>query len=138
MAAGAFIGVALYRRSFLDLLDEDDFSVIPVWKRGIKRGRRIGVLEADCFWRDIGTPEALAAIHFDCIDGTAPLDVDSQLYIDRQTGRCHLRTLPGALLDGIGSHAWVETARIGENVRISRSVVFPGSTIRAGEGPSKT
>jgi MurNAc alpha-1-phosphate uridylyltransferase len=132
MATAAFIGAVLYRRSFLDLLDPDDFSVVPVWKRCIETGRRIGVLEVDCFWRDIGTPAALAAIHFECIDGTISLDVDSRLCIDREACRCFPRTLPGHLLRGIGSYAWVETAGIGENTRISRSVVFAGSTIKAG------
>jgi NDP-sugar pyrophosphorylase family protein len=40
--------------------------------------------------------------------------------------------LPGHLLCSIGSYAWVETTGLGENARISSSVVFAGSTI--GEG----
>ena len=132
MATAAFIGAALYRRSFLDILDPDDFSVVPVWKRGIKRGQRIGVLEVDCFWRDIGTPAALASIHFECIDGTIPLDVDHRLCINRKARRCFPRMLPGHLLCSIGSYAWVETTGLDENARISSSVVFAGSTIGAG------
>jgi MurNAc alpha-1-phosphate uridylyltransferase len=133
MVAGAFIGAALYRPSFLDELRRDDFSIVPVWKRMSGRGNRIGVIEVPrCFWRDIGTPGALAGIHFDCIDGTAPLAVDSRLSIDRAEGRCCLRRLKRRLKRTLGPHAWVETAAIGDDVRIVNSVVFPGARIEAG------
>ena len=133
MASGAFIGAALYRPSFLDLLDKDDFSVVPVWKRGIDRGFKIGVLEVEnCFWRDIGTPAALARAHFDCIDGTTPLAVPDRLSIDREGGRCFLRTMPEHTRRALGRHAWVETEDMGEDVRVSESVVFPGVNLTAG------
>ncbi len=133
MASGAFIGAALYRPSFLDLLDSRDISVVPVWKRGIDRGLQIGILEvADCFWRDIGTPAALARIHFDCIDGATPVDVPDRLSIDREGGRCFLRSMPEHVFRALGRHAWVETDQVGENVRISQSVVFPGVNLTAG------
>jgi NDP-sugar pyrophosphorylase family protein len=133
MASGAFIGAALYRRSFLRLLNNRDFSIVPVWKRGIDRGWQIGIIEvANCFWRDIGTPAALARAHFDCIDGTTPLDVPDRLSIDREGGRCFLRSMPEHSRRALGRHAWVETEQVGEDVRISESVVFPGVNLAAG------
>jgi NDP-sugar pyrophosphorylase family protein len=132
MAAGAFIGAALYRRSFLDLLNSDDFSVVPVWKRAVCEGRRIGVLETDGFWRDIGTPSALAAIHFDCLDGSAPLDIGPGLIVDHQAPCCYPSSLPEHLREAAGPYAWVESDRIGKDSRISRSIVFKGGEIAPG------
>ena len=133
MARGAFIGAALYRREFLDLLRPDDFSIVPVWKRCSEQGCGIGILEMrHCFWRDIGNPEALAAVHFGLLDNSVDLDIDSQLYIDRPGRRCFPKRLPARLRPSIGPLAWVESAGIGEGALISRSIVFPETEDRGG------
>ena len=97
-AQADFIGAALYRREFLDELLSGDFSVVPVWKRMRNQGLGVGVITVDkCFWRDIGTPEALAAAHFDLLDGKIRLEVPADLRIDRTRKRCFPASFPESL-----------------------------------------
>ena len=120
-----FIGAALYRRRFLDVLTEGDFSVVPVWKRATERGFPVGVLEVDnCYWRDIGTPASLASIHFDALNGLVDLEAPPELVVDTERARCFHRDLPSGLQHCIGPFAWVEAKNIPEECRISRSVVY--------------
>jgi len=60
-----FTGVAFYRREFLDFVKEDDFSIVPIWKRASLAGRAPGIItpkKEASWWMDIGTHEALAKI----------------------------------------------------------------------------
>lgn len=126
-----FIGAALYRREFLDALLPGDFSIVSVWKRVRARGPDVGVLMVDeCYWRDIGTPESLAALHFDLLDGKVTLDVPESLHVDRVQKRCYPAGLPARLHRCIGSYAWVETSGLPPESRISRSVIYPEVRIK--------
>jgi mannose-1-phosphate guanylyltransferase len=128
IAPAEFIGAALYRREFLDLLQPDDFSVVPVWQRIITSGCSIGVtITEGCYWRDVGTHASLAEAHFELLDGRNDLDVPEWLVVDRETKRCFHRDLQPASLARLGPYSWVETPDIADGVRISRSVVFAGS-----------
>jgi NDP-sugar pyrophosphorylase family protein len=127
-----FIGAALYRREFLDALLPDDFSVVSVWKRAGARGHGVGVLMIDkCYWRDIGTPESLARLHFDLLDGTTALELPDSLCFDPAKKNCCPATLPPNLRQCIGSYAWVETADIPPGSRIARSIIYQGARIRS-------
>ena len=71
-----FTGVAFYRREFLDFVNADDFSVIPIWQRAAKQGRVPGIIvpeKSASWWMDIGTHEALAKIQADVNDGKVDL-----------------------------------------------------------------
>ena len=71
-----FTGAAFYRREFLDFVDGDDFSIIPVWKRAAERGNIPGVIipqKDSSWWMDIGTHEALAKIQDDVNGGRIDL-----------------------------------------------------------------
>jgi len=126
-----FIGAALYRREFLDALLPGDFSIVSVWKRVRARGQGVGVMLVDkCYWRDIGTPESLAAFHFDLLDGKTVLEVPGSLHIDREQKRCYPAALPKGQRQCIGNYAWVETDNVPSESRISRSVIYPGVTIQ--------
>jgi len=66
-----FTGIAFYRREFLDFVSEDDFSIVPVWKRAALAGYAPGIIVPDkdaSWWMDIGTREALAKIEAE-VDG---------------------------------------------------------------------
>jgi len=129
-----FIGAALYRREFLEALLPGDFSIVSVWKRVRARGQGVGVMLVDtCYWRDIGTPESLAAFHFDLLDGKTSLEVPGSLHIDREQKRCFPAALPKNLQQCIGNYAWVETADILPENRISRSVIYPGAAIQSND-----
>ena len=133
LITGEFIGAAVYRREFLEELGPEDFSIVPVWKRCREQERGIGIIEAPgCFWRDIGTPDALADVHYAIIDGKANIDVAPHLRLDRAQKRCYAERLPESLQQGVGEYGWVETEAIGPDARIARSMVFPGARIAAG------
>ena len=126
-----FIGAALYRREFLDDLLPDDFSIVSVWKRILARDRGVGVLLVDnCFWRDIGTPEALAGIHFDVLDGKTECAVPAALRIDRAGKRCFPLVLPDRLHPCVGRYGWVETREIPEGSHITHSIVYGNVSIK--------
>ena len=128
-----FIGAALYRREFLGALLPGDFSIIPVWKRVREQGLGVGVLNVDkCYWNDIGTPETLAAVHFDLLDGKTELEVPVSLCIDRTQKRCYPVSLPKRLLkDCLGRYAWVETSELPQETRISHSIIWEGAQLKS-------
>jgi mannose-1-phosphate guanylyltransferase len=71
-----FTGVALYKREFLDFVNADDFSVIPIWKRAAAGGRAPGIIvpeKSASWWMDIGTREALQKIQDDVNKGAVDL-----------------------------------------------------------------
>jgi NDP-sugar pyrophosphorylase family protein len=103
---------------------------VSVGKRAAARGRGIGVLIVDkCYWRDIGSPASLAALHYDLLDGTAALEVPAGLHVDRAGKRCFHVSLPEDRREGVGGYAWVEAAELPRGCRIARSVVYPGAAI---------
>jgi len=71
-----FTGVAFYRREFLDFVNKDDFSIVPIWKRASSAGRPPGIItpkKEASWWMDIGTHEALAKIEADVSGGRIDL-----------------------------------------------------------------
>ncbi len=129
-ACGAdFIGAALYKREFLELLTDDDFSIVPVWSRAFQKGIKTGVfLVQDGYWRDIGTPQSLAQLHFDVINNVVCLDVPDYLMVDSLKKYAVPRSVSGQDFPGL-ENAWVETESFGNANVISHSVVFKNSTI---------
>jgi NDP-sugar pyrophosphorylase family protein len=139
-AAGAeFIGAALYRREFLDLLAPDDFSIVPVWQRTSESGRAIVVtMVTDCYWRDVGTPASLAEAHFEIIDTRSPMEVADWLVLDYEGKRCHHRELSPALVERMGAYTWVETADVPEDAQISRCIILAGTWLEPGSAQHNT
>jgi NDP-sugar pyrophosphorylase family protein len=125
-----FIGAALYCREFLDALLPDDFSIVSVWKRVLARERGVGVMLIDkCYWRDIGTPESLAAVHFDLLDGKVDLETPATLCIDRTGKRCFPVTLPEQLRSCVGRYAWVESSDFPQGSTIAHSIVYQNAPL---------
>jgi mannose-1-phosphate guanylyltransferase len=125
-----FIGAALYRREFLDLLQPDDFSIVPVWKRIAQQGYPVEVLIVEnCYWRDVGTPASLAVAHFEAINGRHGLEIPGWLLVEREMKRCYHRDLKAASVDLLGPYSWVELSQLPEGVQVSRSVVLAGSQV---------
>jgi mannose-1-phosphate guanylyltransferase len=128
VTAADFMGAALYRREFLDLLQPDDFSVVPVWKRVRDLGYSVGVTVLDdCYWRDVGTPASLAAAHFESLAGVVDLDIPDFLRIDLASQRCLHKDLSPAAEPRIGSGSWVELTELPGTVMIEDSVVYAGA-----------
>jgi mannose-1-phosphate guanylyltransferase len=125
-----YIGAALYRREFIERMTADDFSVVPVWQRVKQQGHTIGVILIEpCYWRDAGTPESLAGLHFDVIDGTLELDLPDYLVLDRDNKRCFHRDLPEEARGRIGRYAWVETPVLDGKARFARVIVYQNANI---------
>ncbi len=67
-----FTGVAFYKREFLDFVNEDDFSIVPIWKRASSAGRPPGIIapkKEASWWMDIGTLDALKKIETEVKNG---------------------------------------------------------------------
>jgi mannose-1-phosphate guanylyltransferase len=130
VTAADFIGAALYRREFLDLLQPDDFSVVPVWKRIRDRGYPVGVTVLEnSYWRDVGTFASLAAAHFESLAGVVDLDIPDFLRIDPASKRCFHKDLSPAAEPRISSGSWVELRELPGTVRIDKSIVYAGSSL---------
>jgi NDP-sugar pyrophosphorylase family protein len=99
-----------------------------------EQGLGIGVCTVEKgFWRDIGTPESLAAVHFDLLDGKTGLEVPDSLRIDLARKRCHPIRLPERLKSCLGRYSWVETSDLPEKCRISYSIVYANAPIKTAE-----
>ncbi|NLG19510.1 MAG: NTP transferase domain-containing protein [Fibrobacter sp.] len=130
-ADALFIGAAIYRKEFLDLLTPFDFSIVPVWKRAVAAGNEVRLfVQQSGWWKDIGTPEALAAVHFSVLDAQSGIEAGEKLKINYAQKYC----VPEMLYERFfpGPYAWVETVNVGEGCRISRSVVLEGVEISGG------
>lgn len=134
-----FIGIALYRREFLSLVTGDDFSILPIWDRAQKYGMPISVIvESVGFWRDCGTPSALADIHFDILNGAIPLKPASYCRIDDKRKCCFpIEWASEQSTEYFGPYCWIEDPTLKLQNDVSRVIVFRGAdmtekTIRNG------
>jgi NDP-sugar pyrophosphorylase family protein len=130
VAEADFMGAALYRREFFDLLAPDDFSVVPVWKRIQEQEYSVGVKIVDnCYWRDVGTPASLAAVHFESLSGAIDLDIPDYLHIELMSKRCLHKDLSPAAEPRIGPGSWVELTELPGTVMIAGSIVYTGTRL---------
>jgi mannose-1-phosphate guanylyltransferase len=125
MGEAAFIGAALYKREFLDLVTTDDFSIVPVWKRAVEKQHSVIVnVQHSGFWRDIGNIGALAEIHFEQLDKKINLDIPQRLSFVAYEKICiptHCNHIDSNLS---GLYAWIETDKF-SNSTVRRSIVWP-------------
>jgi len=126
----AYIGAALYKREFLDLVTSNDFSIVPVWKRAVDKGLRVSVdMQNEGFWRDIGTIKALADIHFERIDKKIDIAIPPHLACYPDETVCIPSDRINRKSAFNGSYAWVETdAFTGSTV--DHSLIWPGTDIK--------
>jgi len=125
VASADFIGITLYRKEFLELITGEDFSIIPVWKRAQNHGMRVSVAIADDgFWRDLGTPLALAQAHFDLIDGLLPPFPPSCAGIDFQRKGRFPEVWEEERKALCGPYCWIDDPSFEPQPGESRLVVF--------------
>jgi NDP-sugar pyrophosphorylase family protein len=128
-----FIGMALYRREFLDAVEPEDFSITPVWERLIRRGANIKVyVQHDCRWFDCGAPRSLATVHFAVLDQRFAIDYADGYVHDTNRKRAYPAGCAPETLAALGEYCWTDTAEISPDADIARSVVFRGVHISAG------
>lgn len=124
-----FTGAAFYRREFLDFVDGSDFSIIPVWKRAAEKGLVPGIITpaSSCWWRDIGTPAALAQVHFDVLEGSLEMNVPEHFVVDKKNKVCSRAGVESALL---GPYSWYEPHTAPAGYSVSRSIVLGNGTVQ--------
>lgn len=130
-AGAEYTGIAFYKKEFLDLLTEQDFSILPVWKRSQQQGLPVKIIEVEhAYWIDLGTPATLAAIHFDVLDGKYEMAVPDELCVDRKTKKAFPRSLGASTVNNLGEYSWIDAPSIPASSRISQSVVFSDAIVQ--------
>ncbi len=125
----AFIGAALYKKEFLDLVTTDDFSIVPVWKRAIELGVTVLVsVQESGYWRDIGTINALADIHREFLNGTLSLDLPDNYYFDNVKKTVYPLLCKDHVEESLTS-SWVGTTLF-KGASITSSIIWPGTDVR--------
>ncbi len=134
-AVGAdFIGMAVYKRKIFDFISEEDFSIIPVWKRVIEREESIIVaVEDDIYWRDTGTPSALARIHFNVLEQSLDISVPNHMHVDHARKIAYPETLSQKAVSSLQAFTWTDSDDIASTADISHSVIFNNAVVRDGE-----
>lgn len=135
VAAGRadFVGIALYKSTYLELLSQDDFCIQPTWRRARERGCPVKVaLVEDFYWCDAGSPGTLAQCHFDVLDGRVDLPVADGLELDLESFRAWPKDMSADCREGFGRYVWTNSKEIGQGASLSRCVVFNGANVPDG------
>jgi NDP-sugar pyrophosphorylase family protein len=128
-----FMGIAFYRKEFLSVLLDDDFDIIPVWKRAQKKGMKVTVIDAGpVYWNDVGTPRSCAKVHFDVLDGTIKLPAPDTMIVDMKGKKAYPVSLDDQSLSRIGPYTWMNAPMIPDDTTFSRAVVFPDALVPNG------
>ncbi len=126
-----FIGMALYRKEFLSIIDSNDFSIVPIWKRAQNRGMKVSVIEAGpVYWIDTGSPRALARIHFDFLDEKIKMPITSMVYADIRNKKAFPVVFQRSQQNQLGPYSWVESSELPPGILLEHTVVFPDAEIR--------
>ncbi len=125
-----FIGLSFYRREFLSMVREDDFSLVPVWRRAVEGNLdvRVNVVEG-CRWYDVGSPSALAQVHYDVVSGQYSLPIPDGYTFDPSGKRCYPSTMTAGAVDALGSDVWCDSEDISPSASVRRSVVFTAAKV---------
>ncbi|MBD3346107.1 MAG: NTP transferase domain-containing protein [Chitinivibrionales bacterium] len=125
LGSADFIGVALYRKEFLELMRPDDFSILPIWKRAQENGLHVTVSIIDeLYWKDIGNPGEFAEIHFDFLEGKTPLDIPRDYVFDRERKVAFPAGLARDRAQQLKEHVWCDSASLPDDVVFFRSVIL--------------
>jgi NDP-sugar pyrophosphorylase family protein len=126
---GDFIGLAFYRREFLDIISADDFSIVPVWQRAVRQGIPIGVLECstETCWRDAGSVQSLAQLHFDALEGKCAVDFPQWMQYDKEKRSACNQIMETENKKYIGNYCWVETPSIDSEGTVENCVILSGA-----------
>ena len=125
---GDFIGMAFYKKEFLDCIEKDDFSIVPVWTRAAAMGQRVMLLEAhEIYWKDAGSPRELAQIHFDVLEKRATLSSPMDMIVNFEKKQAYPKSCSGKQISSFGANVWCEVEGIPEGIFIEKSVIMKGA-----------
>jgi mannose-1-phosphate guanylyltransferase len=129
VAEAAFIGAALYKREFLDLVTTGDFSIVPVWKRATELGAGVTVSVQDKgYWRDIGTIKALAEVHLEFLNGALSFDLSDDYFFDKVRKSVYPLHCKNHINESLEC-AWVGTSLF-KGASIKNSIIWPDTDVR--------
>jgi NDP-sugar pyrophosphorylase family protein len=125
-----FLGITFYKREFLDVVDGEDFSILPVWSRAQAKGHAVKIIDAgDAYWIDTGSPGKLARVHFDALDGTNTVAIPAHLKIDLESKIAYPESPVPSVAGNLGPYSWIECSKVPDSAAISRSVVFRDAVV---------
>jgi NDP-sugar pyrophosphorylase family protein len=128
-----FIGIAFYRKEFLSILSDDDFSIIPVWSRAREKGMAVTVLETGpVYWNDVGSPRALAQVHFDVLDCCINLPVPATQCVDTKEKKAYPASFGEDQKQRVGRYAWIDAMDIPRETTFSNAIVFADAVVPGG------
>ncbi|MGM0443592.1 MAG: nucleotidyltransferase family protein [Fibrobacterota bacterium] len=127
--ADSFIGLSLYKRKALDQFCEDDFSVLPVWKRAAGVGLRVEVWRYDdIYWRDTGTPAQYLRAYRDILDRRIRFDFPLAMNVDFDRKAALHESLSPKQLSQNSEYVWCERVAA-SGIDAENSVFFGGVKI---------
>lgn len=134
VAHSYYTGVAFYSRRFLELVRDDDFSIVPVWRRAQDAGLGVDVLMTPpgVYWRDVGTPRELALVHWDAIDGRDDAGVPAGMEVDRAGGRVVPCSMDASERARVGRQVWCELEQVAAGCTLENCVVMAGAQLQPG------
>lgn len=124
----SFVGLALYKKEALEFFKDDDFSVVPVWKRMVQSGAKVEVWVEDFYWQDSGTPSQLFTIYKDVLDKKLKFDFPLGITVDFDKKRAWSNNLLPSIFTDNSKYCWVENVDV-ETVTGENTIFFSGVSI---------
>ena len=128
-----YIGIALCRREVLNLVTEEDFDVVPIWKRAGERYGMKAIETTPAFWCDVGNPREYAGAHFAFLEGGLGMDIPGELHFDRERKAVYPHEYSPSQVSSLGPRVWVQDGGIPPGCRLSDCVVLDGAALKAGQ-----
>lgn len=133
----AFTGLQVINPALLELIPPDLFyNSIDWYRQLIAAGYRVRALVVqDHFWADMGTPRDYLQLHAALLNGTAPLYQDEIAAAGVKESLLFFRGTGAGKGRRVRFHDWVvlgHHAAVGDDVALSRCVVWDGVTVPAG------
>ncbi len=127
----AFIGMTLYKKEALDFFKEDDFSVLPVWKRIAEAGLTVEVWDlADFYWQDTGKPAELTELYWDILDKKIKFDFPMGMVIDHDKKLAYPDTFDPSIITKNSEYVWIEQV-LASKIDAKRTVFHGGTSVDA-------
>jgi NDP-sugar pyrophosphorylase family protein len=125
----AFIGLTLYKKEALEYFKEDDFSVLPIWKRMVDAGEKVAVIDClDIYWQDTGTPKDLTQLYWDILDKRLKFDFPLGVEVDYERKIGISGEIDKSVISDSSSYLWVENV-LGDKISGNRTVIHGGVSV---------
>jgi mannose-1-phosphate guanylyltransferase len=122
----AFIGLTLYKKEALQYFKEDDFSVLPVWKRMVEAGEKVEVYaQSGVYWQDTGNPKDLSQLYWDILDKKIKFDFPLGVEVDFDRKIGYSGDLNKEIISESSTYLWVESI-LGDSISADHTIIHGG------------